>query len=226
MELIKTLIVDDHYLVRRGLRDAFSQHKDIQVVGEASNGEEAISKAKELQPQVIIMDLHMPVMGGLEATRNLQVEVPQAYILILTVSDKEADLMAAMAAGARGYLLKDADSEDIHRAVLHIAEGGVLVSPTMAASLLSQLSAAGQESEAEGQTGLSRREKEVLQQLAKGATNKELAASLFITENTVKTHLRNIMEKLHLVNRSQMAAYAVRHGIHRPGDTQPPKKEE
>ena len=216
MDPIKVLVVDDHYLVRRGVIETLSEAEGIQVVGEASNGAEAVLKAAAVQPDVVIIDLQMPVMGGVEATRELKSGVPQANIMVLTVSEKEADLFAAMGAGAKGYLLKNAGSDELVRAVLHIAEGGVLVSPAMASTMLAQLSGSGGEPPLEGATELRPREREVLQWVAQGATNKEIAASLFISENTVKTHMRNIMEKLHLSKRSQAAAYAVRAGIHRP----------
>ena len=140
---------------------------------------------------------------------------------MLTVSEKEADLFAAMGAGAKGYLLKNARSAELVRAVRHIADGGVMVSPAMASILLTQLSAFGGGPPVGGDAKFSRRETEVLELLAEGGTNKEIGASLFISENTVKTHLRNIMEKLHLAKRSQAAAYAIRSGLHRPGPTPP-----
>ena len=215
MAAIKVLVVDDHSLVRRGVVDSLSQYDELEMVGEASNGSEAVLKAAATAPDVIVMDLNMPVMGGVEATQHLKKEVPDVHVLILTVSEKETDLFSAMGAGARGYLLKDSSADELFRGVMHISEGGVLVSPSMASALLGQLSGAA--AVAEGQTKLSVRETEVLQLVAEGGTNKEIGADLFISENTVKTHLRNIMDKLHLAKRSQAAAYAIRAGISRPG---------
>ena len=174
------------------------------------------------KPDVIIMDLNMPNVDGVEATKRIHAEYPDIHIMMLTVSDKEADLFSAMGAGARGYLLKNASADELVRAVQHIAQGGVIVSPAMASSLLAQLSGPARGPTLEEETAVSPREKEVLELLAEGATNKEIGATLFISENTVKTHLRNIMDKLHIAKRSQAAAYAIRAGIQRPN---PPRED-
>ena len=217
MDPIKVLVVDDHTLFRRGIATVLSSQENLEVVGEALDGLEAIEKAKKIVPDVIVMDLNMPHCTGLEATQALQTEMPQINILVLTVSDKESDLFAAMKFGAKGYLLKNTEPEELVHAIFHIARGGVIVSPLMATKLLNEFKdlTAGVERESakEIESNLSPREEEVLQQLSQGATNKEIADSLFISENTVKTHLRNIMDKLHLANRSQAATYAVRRGL-------------
>ena len=219
MAPIKVLIVDDHTLFRRGIASAVANQSDLLVVGEAADGFEAIKKAKEMVPDVVLMDLNMPNCSGLEATQALQAEMPQVKILVLTVSDSEADLFAAIKFGARGYLLKKAEPEELLLAITSVAQGGVMVSPMMATKLLSEFNqlAAGTEKgpqqDGEEEANLSPREGEVLQLVARGATNKEIADSLFISENTVKTHLQNILEKLHLANRSQAAAYAVKKGL-------------
>ncbi len=216
MDPIKVLVVDDHTLFRRGIATVLSGQENLEVVGEALDGLEAIEKAKEIIPDVIVMDLNMPHCSGLEATQALQTEMPQINILVLTVSDKESDLFAAMKFGAKGYLLKNTEPEELVHAIFHIARGGVIVSPLMATKLLNEFkdptAGAKRESTEEAESNLSPREEEVLQQLSQGATNKEIADSLFISENTVKTHLRNILDKLHLANRSQAATYAVRRG--------------
>ena len=217
MSPIKVLIADDHTLFRRGIASALANQADLEVVGEAVDGLEAIAKAKKLIPDVVLMDLNMPNCSGLEATQALQSEMPQVKILVLTVSDSEADLFAAVKFGARGYLLKKAEPEELVHAIISVAQGGVMVSPLMATKLLAEFNdmAAGIQKVPveQAEAKLSPREGEVLQQVAKGATNKEIADSLFISENTVKTHLQNIMEKLHLANRSQAAAYAVKKGL-------------
>ncbi len=217
MDTIRILVVDDHTLFRRGIAAVLANQEGLVVVGEASDGLEAIAKAKEIVPDVILMDLNMPRCSGLEATQALQAEMPQVNILVLTVSEMEADLFAAVKFGATGYLLKKAEPEELESAILHIAQGGAIVSPLMATKLLTEFKdlSAGVEREPveKANADLSPREGEVLQLVAKGATNKEIADSLFISENTVKTHLRSIMEKLHLVNRSQAAAYAVKRGL-------------
>ncbi len=217
MEPIKVLIVDDHTLFRRGIAAVLANQEGLEVVGEAVDGLEAIQKAKEIAPDVVLMDLNMPHCTGLEATQALQTEMPQVRILVLTVSDKESDLFAAVKFGARGYILKNAEPEELTNAILHIAQGGVIISPLMAAKLLTEFKDLAGEVERrpveEANAKISPREGEVLQLVAQGATNKEIGDSLFISENTVKTHLQNIMEKLHLANRSQAAAYAVRKGL-------------
>jgi DNA-binding NarL/FixJ family response regulator len=217
MDPIKILVVDDHTLFRCGIAAALANQESLEVAGEASDGLEAIKKAKEIAPDVILMDLNMPNCSGLEATQALQTEMPQINILVLTVSDNESDLFAAMKFGAKGYILKNTEPEELIHAIFHIARGGVIVSPLMATKLLTEFKDLKARAEWEpiqsADADLSPREGEVLQLLAQGATNKEIGDSLFISENTVKTHLRNIMEKLHLVNRSQAAAYAVKKGL-------------
>ena len=207
----KVMVVDDHPLLRRGVMDVLALQEGLMVVGEASDGAEAVEKAKELAPDVIIMDLEMPNMTGLEATRVLQEVLPTANILMFTVSDKQADLFSAMHAGAKGYILKNAAAPDLIRAVFHIAQGGVIISPDMAAKLLGELKVAAEPLEDEmAEAVLTPREAEVLALVAKGASNKEMGTTLFVSENTIKTHMRNIMDKLHLANRSQASAFGAR----------------
>jgi len=189
MVAVKVLVVDDHALFRRGITAVLASQENLRVVGEATDGLEAIDKAGELAPDVILMDLHMPQCTGLEATQAIRTKMPQVNILVLTVSENEADLFAAVKFGAKGYILKNIEPEELTQAIFHIAQGGVIISPLMAAKLLSEF-----------------------QDLSAGVA-KKLAQEVFISENTVKTHLRNIMDKLHLVNRSQAAAYAVKRGL-------------
>ncbi|MBI4334362.1 MAG: response regulator transcription factor [Chloroflexi bacterium] len=213
MEPVRVLLVDDHALFRRGISAVLAAQENIQVVGEASNGLEAISKASELKPDVVLMDLSMPNVGGLEATAAIGAELPTANVLICTISEKDADLFAAMKAGAKGYIMKNIEPEELVHSVWHVARGGVVISPTMAGTLLNEFQGRKPVEDVgspESGQQLSNREQEVLQLVAQGSTNKEIAASLFISENTVKTHLHSIMEKLHLANRSQAAAYATR----------------
>ncbi|MFC1903780.1 response regulator [Chloroflexota bacterium] len=217
MDTIKVLVVDDHALFRRGITTVLENQAGLEVVGEAIDGLEAIEKAEKLTPDVILMDLNMPHCTGLEATQALQASMPQVNIIVLTVSDNESDLFAAMKFGAKGYILKNTEPEELIQAILHIAQGGAIISPLMATKLLAEFKDLGTgtvvKSTQENGAVLSPREGEVLKLVAQGATNKEIADSLFISENTVKTHLRNIMDKLHLANRSQAAAYAVRRGL-------------
>ena len=217
MDTVKVLVVDDHPLFRRGITTALANQENLEIVGEATDGLEAIEKAEEVVPDVILMDLNMPHCSGLEATQALQTKMPQVNILVLTVSENEADLFAAIKFGATGYILKNTEPEELIQAIFHIAQGGVIISPIMATKLLTEFkdleAGAVRKPAQEAESNLSPREDEVLRLVAQGATNKEIADSLFISENTVKTHLRNIMDKLHLANRSQAAAYAVKKGL-------------
>ncbi|MFC2003138.1 response regulator [Chloroflexota bacterium] len=222
MNPIKVLVVDDHALVRRGIISVLAGEDNLEVVGEASDGLEAIEKAKETHPDIIVMDLNMPRFSGLDATQALQAEMPQVSVLIFTISDSEADLFSAMKFGARGYLLKETTPEELVYAISYVAQGGVLVSPLMATKLLNEFRSMGTgakiETSEEAPSELSLREVEALKLVAQGLTNKQIGASLYISENTVKTHLRNIMEKLHLTNRSQAAAYAFKKGLIQSGN--------
>ena len=217
MKRVKVLVVDDHPLLRQGVVDILSEAEDIEVVGEAADGAQAVEMARTLLPQVVVLDLQMPGVGGLAATSVIHTELPTVRVLVFTVSESEADLSTAMRYGARGYIVKNAGVEDLVQAVHHIALGGVIVSPIMGEKLLAELKTAPEiDTVREGH--LSPREAEVLTLIAKGDTNKVIAATLFISEHTVKTHVRNIIEKLHSVNRSQAAAYAARVGLISPTD--------
>ncbi len=210
MARTKVLVVDDHPLLRRGVIDVLGLQEQIMVVGEAGDGTEALEKARELAPDVIIMDLEMPNMTGLEATASIQQELPDVKILIFTVSDKQADLFSAMRVGAKGYILKNAAAPELLRSVFHIAEGGVIISPDMASKLLGELPLESESEEKLEVEVLTQREAEVLHLVSQGSSNKEIASALYISENTVKTHMRNIMDKLHLASRSQAAAFGAR----------------
>lgn len=217
MDEVKVLVVDDHALFRRGIIAALTDQEGLKVVGEATDGFDAIKKVQETAPDVILMDLNMPNCNGLEATRTLHTQLPQIKILILTISDSEADLFAAIRFGARGYILKNVEPGELIQYINHIAQGGVIISPLVATNLLNEFkrldgNGKGKINNVEDEI-LSPREEEVLKLVANGDTNKQIADTLSISDNTVKTHLRNIMEKLHLVNRSQAAAYAAKKSI-------------
>ncbi|MCL0064384.1 response regulator transcription factor [Dehalococcoidia bacterium] len=212
MEQIKVLVVDDHSLFRSGVVGVIASQENMQVVAEAENGREAIEKAREVQPDIVIMDLSMPVMGGVEATRLLLEVVPGANVLMLTISEKDEDLFDAMKAGARGYILKGADPEELVRAVTHIAQGGVIISPAMAPKLLAEVGVSKEPQKRE-ELGLSPREREILALIADGLTDREIAEELFISVNTAKTHLKNILTKLQVKSRAQIVARGARAGL-------------
>lgn len=217
VEAMRILLVDDHALFRAGVAGLLRQQVDFQVVGEAGDGEEALEKVKELMPDLILMDLYMPGMGGLEATRRIKEVLPSVKIVILTVSEEDRDVFGAVKAGADGYLVKKIESEAFFRTLRGVFRGEAPISRATAAKVLAEFArqtcrAAG---DASPPGGLSPREQEVLEVLARGATNKEIAASLGISGGTVKNHLKNILKKLHLGNRVQAAAYALREGRRR-----------
>jgi len=209
----KVLVVDDHPVFRKGLISVLKDTAEFQIVGQATNGMEAITKATELQPDVVVMDVRMPDCSGVKATSALLQVLPQAKVLMLTVSDEDDDLFAAMEAGARGYLLKSAELDKLISAIKVVASGDVIITPVMAARLINELKTGGKHRTDEEFNELSPREKQVTQLVAQGSSNKEIAAALTISETTVKAHLRAILEKLHVKNRAQAAAKAMSRGL-------------
>jgi DNA-binding NarL/FixJ family response regulator len=203
--MVKLMIVDDHIILREGLKVVLSREPDFKVVGEASDGSEGVQKALELKPDVVLMDIRMPY-SGLQATMDITQALPDTKILIITVSDTEADLVEAVKAGARGYLLKGMDAKELVTAVRTVAGGGAIFTPSIAAKLLDDFKADLNKNADD--VNLTEREMDVLMLVAKGASNKEIAKKLDVSEPTVKAHLRNILSKLHMKNRSQAAVYA------------------
>jgi DNA-binding NarL/FixJ family response regulator len=212
---LRVLLVDDHVLFRRGLEALLVRHPGVEVVGGASNGLEAVDTARETMPDVILMDIHMPVCDGLEAVSLIKGEMPHVQVIMLTVSDDDRDLFTAIKNGAAGYLLKNLEPSQLFELLDGVRRGEAAITGTMAAKILQEfrqpaLHAAPEQAPVEM---LTPREIEVLQCVVEGASNREIAEALYITENTVKIHLRNILEKLHLQNRIQVAVYAVRTGL-------------
>jgi two-component system NarL family response regulator len=210
---IRVMICDDHALFRRGLIMVLESEDGIEVVGEAEDGDDAVSSAIDLAPDVVLMDVRMPRLSGIEATRAIAEAVPSAKILMLTVSDEEEDLYDAIKAGATGYLLKEISIEEVATAIRAVVSGQSLISPSMASKLLSEftnLAKKADERQAVPTPRLTERELEVLKLVAQGMSNREIAGELFISENTVKNHVRNILEKLHLHSRMEAVVYAVR----------------
>jgi DNA-binding NarL/FixJ family response regulator len=206
---INVLIVDDHHVVRRGLVFFLQTQKEINVIGEAANGEEAVERVKELQPDVVLMDLVMPVMDGIEATKKIKELSPHTKILILTSFSDVDHVIPAIRAGASGYQLKDVEPDQLVQAIISVYRGENQLHPKITAHLMTHLSKGDREEQLI--ETLTKREKEVLAEIAKGKSNKEIAAALMITEKTVKTHVSNILAKLNLADRTQAALYAVKH---------------
>lgn len=204
---IRVLLVDDHAVVRQGLRMFLGLDPELAIVGEAVNGADALQKAHDLQPDVILMDLMMPVMDGITAIGILRRDLPDIEIIALTSVLEDASVFNAMRAGATGYLLKDTEADELCRAIKAAAAGQVQLSPQAAARLLREVPAPNSPEQ------LSERETEVLRLLAQGMANKEIAAALIIGEKTVKTHVSNILGKLGVVSRTQAALYAARIGL-------------
>ena len=200
---IRLLIVDDHPVVRDGLRGLFADDPDFQVVGEAANGAEAVARVERVGADVVLMDLRMPEMGGVEAITRLRRTAPGVRVLVLTTYDTDSDVLPAIEAGATGYLLKDAPREELIRAVRAAFAGEAVLSPAVAGRLMGQV-------RRPPPAALSRRELEVLALIADGATNREAAARLFVSEATVKTHLLHVYEKLGVRDRAAAVAEAYR----------------
>lgn len=212
-ETLRVLVCDDHALFRRGLQMVLEQEADLELVGEAADGEEVVVRAQELMPDVILMDVRMPRMSGIEAAREIKEALPHVKILMLTISDDEADLYEAIKAGASGYLLKEIPIEEVAQAIRSVWAGQSRISPSMASKLLTEFAAmskATEEKPAMPAPRLTEREMEVLRLVAQGLNNRDIATKLFISENTVKNHIRNILDKLHLHSRMEAVVYAVR----------------
>jgi DNA-binding NarL/FixJ family response regulator len=217
-ECIRVLICDDHALLRRGLMMVLEEQNDIEVVAEATNGVEAVELACALTPDVILMDVRMPEADGLTATRAILEAIPTANVVMLTVSDDEDDLFEAMKVGAAGYLLKEISIDEVSRAVRDVARGQRLVTPSLAARLIAEFDGLGRRTAERPPEPprLTARELEVLRHVAEGASNRVIAARLGIADNTVKNHVRNILEKLRLHSRAEAVVYAVREQLLEP----------
>ncbi len=213
MDRIRVLLVDDHTLFRKGLASLLQTQDDIEVIGEASNGKEALEKTRELMPDLILMDIYMPEYDGLMATKMIKSEMPYVKIVILTVSDSDQSLFEAIKCGAQGYLLKNLEPRELFNMIRNVFRGEAPISSPLAAKILNEFVSKNLSNQKSPEETLTLREKEVLTLIAEGASNKEIAYKLNISENTVKNHLRNIMEKLHLQNRVQLAVFAIKKGI-------------
>ena len=211
---VRVLLVDDHDLFRTGLRTLLEE-QGVEIVGEAANGDDAVMLVEEHAPDVVLMDLEMPGKGGIEATREIAAVAPLTRVVVLTISDQDADVMDAVVAGACGYLLKDATIQDLLRGIAAANRGESLISPAIAAKVLQRLRASSPDLETAQllTTQLSDRELQVLKLIANGKDNAQIAGELFNSANTVKNHLSNILLKLSIENRIQAAVFAVRSGL-------------
>ena len=222
MDNIRVLLADDHTLFRKGIRTILEQMGDLEVVGEASNGQEAVAEARELVPDAILMDIQMPVINGIDASKAILQENPHIGIILVTMFDDPESVFAGMRAGARGYVLKEADPVVLHRAIEAACRGEVILCPIMAKKVLDHFGR-GSSVDTPGlpYEELTQRELQVLQLAADGMSNKEIADELHITEKTAKNHIANIFSKLQVNDRTQAVLYALRKGLVSlsPGDT-------
>lgn len=221
---MRVVLADDHALFRAGIASLLRAWGH-EVVGEAGDGVQALERTRELRPDLVLMDITMSRCSGLEATRLIKASMPEVKIVMVTVSDDEADLFEAIKSGAEGYMLKDMSQEDFARTLKGVAEGDVPLSRGLATKILDEfarLSRGEEASDAEDRDALTKREQDVLEQVTAGATNREIAERLFISESTVSYHVKNILAKLHLRNRAEAVAYALRSGL---VDLSPPEGE-
>jgi DNA-binding NarL/FixJ family response regulator len=216
MDKINILIADDHTLFRKGIRGMLESEPDMAVVGEAATGNEAVEQARKLMPDVVLMDIKMPDLDGVEATRTLHREMPHMGIIFCTMFEDDEKVFAGLKAGGRGYILKDADPETMLRAIRAVAHGESLLSPAIAQKVMRQFAAlpgAGPAGRDPLCDELTERELEVLTCVGQGHSNKEIAAQLGLSEKTVKNHIANIFAKLHVCDRTQAVLYAIRKGL-------------
>ena len=210
-EHIRVLVADDHAIIRKGIRAMLAVVPDIEMVGEATNGREAVEQARSLQPDVILMDLVMPEVDGIEAIRRIKAEQPEAHILVLTTFAGEEKIFSAIKAGALGYQLKDSDPDELVSAIRQVCRGESSLHPTIARKVLEELSSPPERPPTPDP--LTAREVEVLRLVAQGRDNREIAEMLVISEATARTHVSNILGKLHLASRTQAVLYALREGL-------------
>jgi len=212
--VISVLIVDDHALIREGLRQLFTLEEHIHVVGEAANGFEAIEKIRQLSPDVVLLDIHLPVVDGIAVTRQITHQFPNVAVIILTVHRQNQQIVDAMRNGARGYLLKNSSAREVAEAIKIVHQGGTVVSPVLTEAIVNEL----RRQPEQGTNGpslaqLSEKELEIVRYLASGLSNKEIADRLSYSEKTVKNYLSIIFQKLHLRDRTQVAIFALRQGL-------------
>lgn len=213
MSKIRVLIADDHSIVREGVRMILNSQDDLQVVGEASTGREALEAARRLKPRVVVMDISMPDMNGIEATKKIRAELPDVQVLGLTMHEEDSYVFELLKAGAAGYVLKRAAAEDLVTAVRAAHQGQAFLYPSVAKMVVQDFLQRATAHDKEALDGLTEREREVLTLIAEGLTNQEIAGRLYISIKTVQTHRAHIMEKLNLHDRTELVRYAIRKGL-------------
>lgn len=220
METIRILIADDQTITRSGLRNLLADEAGIEIVGEARNGEEAIDLAVSLQPDVILMDLRMPGVNGIEATRRIHRASPHISMLVLTVFEDDTSVFPAIRAGARGYLLKNTEPDELLRAIRTVATGGAIFSPGIAQKVLGYLTAPTPHPSSDIFDELAPREREILELIAKGKTNSEIASTLTLSPKTVSNYISNVLLKVHATDRAKLMLMALESGMGQVGDFQ------
>ncbi len=213
MKNIRVILADDHTVFRQGLKSLLSLEEDIKVVSEAANGKEAIDYAKQMHPDIIIMDINMPILNGLEATKKIKEELPKTKIIILTSQGDDKSIFNLIEAGAEGYLLKDVAAENLVSAIRDVQQGKSILHPEVTQKLLTRFVKKDDPSKSKPQDLLTDREVEVLKALAKGYTNQQIAEELYISQRTVQNHLHNIYNKLGINGRTEAVIYAIQEGI-------------
>lgn len=212
---IKILLVDDHSLFRSGIKLLLQRYAEFEIVGEAADGLEGIKRAKQLKPDVVLMDLNMPGLSGLEAMQLIVEDLPDTAVLMLTVSEEAEDLTTALRSGARGYLIKNIEADYLVQSIKRAAAGEAVISEAMTGKLVMQFKSNSRDNALPDKEKLTPRERETMICLARGESNKEIARNLGVAESTVKIHVQNILKKLSLTSRVQIAVYAVEHGMDR-----------
>lgn len=211
--MIKLLIADDHKMFRQGLRMLFEAESDIAVIGEARDGVEAEYLARTLSPDVILMDINMPGLDGLHALKDIIAQRPDAAVVILTMFHEDEHVFEAIRSGARGYIIKDADSADVVRAIRTVADGGSVIDPAMTRRLFEEFKVVSHKTGTENAEGLTARELDILTLIATGASNREIGEKLFLAEKTIKNYVTSIFQKLQINDRTKAAIYAIQHGL-------------
>jgi two-component system nitrate/nitrite response regulator NarL len=210
---IRILLVDDHSLFRSGIKLLLQRNPEFEVIGEASDGLEGVKRAKQLKPDVVLLDLNMPGISGLEALQLIIEDLPDTAVLMLTVSEEAEDLTTALKSGARGYLIKNIEADYLIQSIKRAAAGEAVISEAMIGKLVMQFRSSSHENSSPEKERLTPRERETMVCLARGESNKEIARTLNVAESTVKIHVQNILKKLSLTSRVQIAVYAVEHGM-------------